>query len=535
MLMFRPLLKSVTAALHRIMSVARLSPARLRWVDGADADGHAGYGTGERQGTTRGRFGRGRWRDRKPWRTIPASQVCMALAACDGFSVALAGLLALFAYGDLAYVAQTWPTCLTLSLGGAVGMVLVGAASDLYRAEVLGSPFLRPWRAAACWVATVLVLLGAVFFFRPDEPVSRGWVSYWFVFSGGGLGLVRIVLRGGIARWRSRGWMRRRVVIIGTSRMAANLVARFEEPARRDVYQVEGVFHDGSADAHPESSHAEQLRQPDTLVPFIRDKAVDTAIICFASHPMPSVNRIIMELSELPVEVVLCPDCSDLALPVMHAHLERGLPLLQVSRPPLGEWARIVKRLEDWIIAGLMLVGLAPLMLLAALAIKLDSRGPVLFRQQRFGFNNQTISVLKFRSMHADLGDATGAQRTVRGDPRVTRVGRVLRATSIDELPQLLNVLRGEMSMVGPRAHPVMMKVTGQFYNEAVDGYTARHRVKPGITGLAQINGCRGEVDTMDKAQARVRYDLDYVSRWSLWLDLKIVLLTPLLALHKGY
>ena len=200
-----------------------------------------------------------------------------------------------------------------------------------------------------------------------------------------------------------------------------------------------------------------------------------------------------------------------------------------------GNGGRIAKGLEDRILSALLLVFFAPIMQAAAIAIRMEGPGPILFRQRRFGFNNQPITVLKFRSMHDKLGDPTGAVRTVRGDPRITRVGRVLRATSVDELPQLINVFRGDMSLVGPRAHPIMMTVAGELYHEAVAGYAARHRVKPGLTGLAQINGYRGEIDTIEKAQARIRYDLDYVSRWSVWLDLKIILLTPFRALHRVY
>jgi exopolysaccharide biosynthesis polyprenyl glycosylphosphotransferase len=247
------------------------------------------------------------------------------------------------------------------------------------------------------------------------------------------------------------------------------------------------------------------------------------------------VARISLALAEMPIEVVLCPEAGLLAMPVIQARQVGGLSLLQVSRPPLGDWARLAKGLEDRVLSAVALLALSPVMLAAALAIRLESPGPILFRQQRFGFNNRPISVLKFRSMYVNLGDPTGAQRTVRHDPRITRVGRILRRTSIDELPQLINVLRGEMSLVGPRAHPLLMTVGGRLYHEAVAGYAARHRVKPGITGLAQINGCRGEIATIEQAQARIRYDLEYVSRWSLWLDLKIMLLTPFKSFHKAY
>jgi lipopolysaccharide/colanic/teichoic acid biosynthesis glycosyltransferase len=164
----------------------------------------------------------------------------------------------------------------------------------------------------------------------------------------------------------------------------------------------------------------------------------------------------------------------------------------------------------------------------AALAVKLDSRGPVLFRQRRYGFNNELIEVFKFRSMHADMADATAAKLVSRDDPRVTRVGRFLRRTSIDELPQLFNVVfKGNLSLVGPRPHAVHAKAENRLYDEVVDGYFARHRVKPGITGWAQVNGWRGETDTSEKILKRVEHDLQYIENWSVWLDLYILLLTP--------
>ena len=177
-------------------------------------------------------------------------------------------------------------------------------------------------------------------------------------------------------------------------------------------------------------------------------------------------------------------------------------------------------------IALIAVLLLSPLLLLTALAIRLESKGPILFRQKRFGFNNNEISVLKFRSMYVDRQDVSGAARTRKDDPRVTRVGRIIRRTSIDELPQLFNVLRGDMSLVGPRPHATMMRVGDKYYFDAVRGYTARHRVKPGITGLAQIRGLRGEIATTDRARKRVEYDIYYIENWSPLLDLRIMIET---------
>jgi len=188
----------------------------------------------------------------------------------------------------------------------------------------------------------------------------------------------------------------------------------------------------------------------------------------------------------------------------------------------------VVKWLEDTLISLIAFIFLAPLLLIIALIIKLESRGPVLFRQRRFGFNNQEFFVYKFRTMYHELRDDGGAEATKRHDHRVTPVGRFLRRTSLDELPQLLNVLRGEMSIVGPRAHPVNMRLGDQLIHDRIDDYAARHRVKPGITGLAQVNGNRGEVQSIEKAEQRIHFDLLYIDSWSVWLDLEIIVRTVL-------
>ena len=203
-----------------------------------------------------------------------------------------------------------------------------------------------------------------------------------------------------------------------------------------------------------------------------------------------------------------------------------NLPLLQLLPDPLDGWRGAMKRAFDIGFVLMLLPVLAPVLGLAALAIKIELPGPVLFRQWRFGLGSRPTQVLKFRSMYHERSDSTGEARTLARDPRVTRVGRILRRTSIDELPQLINVLRGDMSLVGPRPHATHMKVEGTYYFEAVESYRARHRVKPGITGWAQINGSRGEVDTFDKARRRIELDLWYINNWSFTLDMWIILRT---------
>lgn len=226
----------------------------------------------------------------------------------------------------------------------------------------------------------------------------------------------------------------------------------------------------------------------------------------------------------LPIDIRLTFETVLPALKLKSSSHLGDIPLLDISEKPFKGWRAALKLIEDKTFSLIALTVLSPLILLIALMVKLDSRGPVFFKQARFGYNDRVIQVLKFRSMYVDQGDRTGAKRTVRSDPRVTRIGRYLRAFSLDELPQIINVLLGDMSLVGPRAHAVAMQVNDQLYHELIEEYSARHRVRPGMTGLAQVNGCRGEVADLDSAARRVRFDLDYIFRWSIWLDLSIIL-----------
>jgi exopolysaccharide biosynthesis polyprenyl glycosylphosphotransferase len=195
---------------------------------------------------------------------------------------------------------------------------------------------------------------------------------------------------------------------------------------------------------------------------------------------------------------------------------------------PIADWDLVLKWLFDKIVGAAMLIVLSPILIATAIAVKLGSRGPILFRQKRFGFNNELIEVFKFRSMYVDQTDAYASKLVTRDDPRVTRVGRFIRKTSLDELPQLFNVVfKGNLSLVGPRPHALHAKAEDRLYDQVVDGYFARHKVKPGITGWAQVNGWRGETNTSEKIQRRVEHDLYYIENWSVFFDLYIMALTP--------
>jgi len=271
----------------------------------------------------------------------------------------------------------------------------------------------------------------------------------------------------------------------------------------------------------------EQHRVDAQLKKILRDSRIlqcESMLILFDVDSMNAVSRAVDMLSELPVKVQLLPTGM---LGLMHCsrvgYFGRAR-VLEIAAGPRWVADRLLKRALDLIVASAAGLVMMPFMLLVAVLIKLDSPGPVLFRQVRHGFNNKPIKVLKFRTMATQLGEAEFRQAT-KGDDRITRVGKILRRTNIDELPQLLNVLRGEMSLVGPRPHAVS-------HNEMFDGHVARlsrrHNVKPGITGWAQVNGLRGETDTIEKMQARIEHDLYYIDNWSFTFDLKILIQTVL-------
>jgi Undecaprenyl-phosphate glucose phosphotransferase len=265
----------------------------------------------------------------------------------------------------------------------------------------------------------------------------------------------------------------------------------------------------------------------ETLLNDARQMRIDQIVVAQSWSDEAQVIATLKRLWALPVDIRLAPDMVGFRL----AHCSFGtignVPVINVFDRPLADEKMLLKRLEDYAVASAMLLVLSPFMLLIALAVKLTSRGPVLFRQPRFGFNNQRINVFKFRTMYVDYQEAPGVlNQARRADPRVTPIGRFLRRTSLDELPQLFNVLNGTMSLVGPRPHADGTRAADVLFEDAVAEYAARHRVKPGLTGWAQVNGWRGETDTLEKIQRRVEHDLFYIENWSLRLDMKILLLT---------
>lgn len=378
-------------------------------------------------------------------------------------------------------------------------------------------------RVAGAWLGVAAALVIVAFFTKVSANYSRGWALSWTVSSLAVLLVERAILYGGIHRWSRRGYLTRNIVVVGAGEQGERLIERLRVDTAENITII-GVFDDRRTRIAPVVAGCPVLGTTDDLLLFARQVQIDEVIVALPLAADQRFKVLIDKLRSLPVDLRLSVEPLSQALPVRGMSFTAGVPVLDIVERPLKQWNAVIKSIEDKVIGGVLAILSAPLMAIIAVAIKLDSGGPVFFVQDRFGFNNQVIRVLKFRTMYVDRADVSGAARTVPGDPRVTRVGRFLRSFSLDELPQLINVLQGDMSLVGPRPHAVAMKAGGKLYHDAVAEYAQRHKVKPGITGWAQVNGLRGEIDSAEKARQRVIYDLKYIDDWSLWFDLMILL-----------
>jgi Undecaprenyl-phosphate glucose phosphotransferase len=388
-------------------------------------------------------------------------------------------------------------------------------------------------RTAAVWAITIGVLVCAAFIGKVSEFYSRGWTLIWIfaalLFMLTERGVARLV----ITRWAHKGRFARNIAIVGANGCSERLIAKLQNS--QEAIKICGVFDDRKSRVPSSIGGCDVLGSTDDLVHFARQTPLDDVIIALPLSAERRLQAIVQKLKVLPADLRLSAESIAENFPIQGLSYLGDTPLIGIVDRRMKHWNAVAKWIEDKVLSALLVLVFAPAMAIIALLIKLESRGPVLFVQERFGFNNEIIRVYKFRTMYDDRGDRSGARRTVRNDPRVSRVGGVLRRLSLDELPQLLNVLKGEMSLVGPRPHATAMKAGDRLYGEAVEDYVRRHRVKPGITGWAQVTGLRGEIDTLHKARARLEYDLFYIEHWSLWFDLKILSLTvPALFFHHN-
>jgi putative colanic acid biosynthesis UDP-glucose lipid carrier transferase len=372
------------------------------------------------------------------------------------------------------------------------------------------------WRIIIEWSAVVCVLLLAGFAFKVTAQFSRAMMLTWFAVTPPTLFALHVArLR---ARWRiANGDLVPRYLIIGANSVGFELLRRL--PRKGFL----GFFDFRSADRLPDSiDPAHLVGHCKDVAEFARTHGVTSIYIALPLSNVPRIGEMVRELRDTTASIYFVPDV--FAFDLIQGRLVEinGMPAISVCDTPFHGMNAVSKRATDIILAGAALLVLAPLLVVIATIIKLTSAGPVLFRQRRYGLNGEEIIIYKFRSMTV-CEDGAVVNQATRGDQRVTPLGRILRSTSLDELPQLLNVLEGKMSVVGPRPHAV---AHNEQYRKLINGYMIRHKVRPGITGWAQVNGLRGETDTLEKMSERVRFDLDYLSHWTPWMDVKIIFRT---------
>ena len=374
------------------------------------------------------------------------------------------------------------------------------------------------------WFVSAAILLLSVNFLAPQYLNPEGLQFYWFVSVLVSLCVYRVVLRLILRALRSQGINTRSVVIAGAGTLGQQLANNII--ANSSFGLVFGGYYD---DAAPKEKlvAAQTIGNLEQLVADCKEGGIDRVYIVLPPQAYERRKWLVKQLADSTASVYIVPDVFTYQLLHSRSDTIMGIPTISIYDSPLDGSNAIIKRIEDIVLSTLILILISPVLLGLALVVKFTSKGPVFFKQNRYGIDGKPIKVWKFRSMNV-MEDGAKVTQATKNDSRFTPIGQFIRKTSLDELPQFINVLQGQMSIVGPRPHAV---AHNEEYRKLVDGYMLRHKVKPGITGWAQINGWRGETDTLDKMEKRIEFDLEYIRNWSLLFDLKIVFLT----IFKGF
>ncbi len=441
----------------------------------------------------------------------------------DVAAVVCGGMIPAIIYAVNGGLAVDWLKHLQMCLVSAI--IVYGCLKNfaMYDTGRLHDFPIHPGRLAASLGIAFLAVLGLGLPFAPKQMHLWIWYGAWLATSFMLLLHMRLLAAIVLGRLTRSGAFDMRVAVYGTGNVARRVEQHLQDPSLGIHFA--GVYDDRHDTTRVDLDGPGLAGRLDDLVRLGRSGQIDRIIIALPQAADERTQAIARRLEHLPVSLhVVTHIASDLveAGPAHRVSSLGSVGLIDVKEQPLADWSRVVKAVEDYVLAALLLVALFPLMVLIAAAVRLDSAGPIIFRQRRRGLNHDIFEVFKFRTMSV-VEDGSNVRQASRDDPRVTRVGRVLRRMSLDELPQLVNVLRGEMSLVGPRPHAL---AHDDHFGDTVDRYVNRQQVKPGITGLAQISGCRGETETREKIERRLALDLQYVNGWSLWLDLKILALT---------
>ncbi len=396
----------------------------------------------------------------------------------------------------------------------------------MYDTVAMGHFPLDPVRICAAFLVGLLVLWSLFIAFGIYENYPLSWIPIWFL-----IGFALLIFERSFVQWffttRVReGYFRANLAVYGGGIISKKLHDHLLNEV--DGIRFLGVFDDRQNDERIDTCGLKLSGDLNDLIQMGRDGLVDQIIIALPQSAGLRINEIARKLEQLPVHINVCThlasDVVDSALRGKDLSAIGPVGLLKIKQKPISDWGPFLKRMEDYCFASVMLVMSLPLAALIALAIKATSKGPVFFIQKRHGLNHQVINVFKFRTMRV-MENGPEVRQVEKNDSRVTSIGKFLRRTSLDELPQLINILKGEMSLVGPRPHAL---AHNEEYGERLERYSNRHQVKPGITGWAQVNGFRGETKDHDLMKLRVMHDLHYITNWSFWFDMKIILMTPI-------
>ena len=416
---------------------------------------------------------------------------------------------------------------------GGVLFLLFMLSADGYAVHEMQSLAPQLGKIIGAWTLVIVFFLMISYLSGTSIDVNRAWLGIWFFLGACVIGGARSIESYFIHRWQVDGRLERRAVIVGGGKPAADIIQSLESSDSNDI-RICGIFDDRDDDRSPAIvAGYPKLGTVDDLVEFSRLCKIDMLIVTI---PVTAENRVLQMLHKLwvlPLDIHLSAHMNKMQFRRRSYSYVGNLPTVPVFAKPIANWGSLFKRIFDIIVASLAIVVLSPVLVITALAVKLDSEGPVIFQQKRLGFNNEEVLIYKFRSLYHNQSDQKAAKSVTKNDSRVTKVGRFIRKTSIDELPQLFNVLIGTLSLVGPRPHVPQQQTNNRLFEEVADGYMARHKVKPGITGWAQIHGWRGEIDNDEKLKQRVQHDIYYIENWSLALDLYILAVTPLKLLSQ--
>lgn len=383
------------------------------------------------------------------------------------------------------------------------------------------SKFKRAQVLTSAWVTIIAILIISSVILKSSNHYSRVWFFSWSISSLSYLISVRYLVDYVLNRMRRKGWNQKNIVVFGAGELGKRVAENLSKAEWIGLKII--AFFDDSPQKVGQNIYDFPIKNSSELKSFLRYNQVEELWISLPLREEQRVRSLLFELRHLTIAIKYVPDIFGFRILNQKTTEVAGLPIMQLNTTSMHGMNIFIKDLEDKILSFLILLLIAPLMLIIAIAIKLESKGPILFKQQRHGWNGKKIKVYKFRSMKVHIEQDGHVTQATKSDSRITKIGAFIRRTSLDELPQFINVLQGRMSIVGPRPHAL---AHNEEYKDQVEYYMQRHRVKPGITGWAQVNGLRGETDTLDKMSRRVEYDLFYIENWSFIFDLKIILLT---------